>query len=51
MKGLFNKPITYGGLIKVTLIGTVVSFVFAVIEFVWLGIIELPFCKKTEKDD
>ena len=51
MKGLFSKPITYGGWIKMTLIGTLISFVIMIAEFVWLGIIELPFKKKTNKDD
>ena len=51
MKGLFSKPITYGGWIKMSLIGTVISMVIMVVEFVWLGIIELPFKKKTKKDD
>ena len=50
MKGLFSKPITYGGWIKMTLIGTLISFVIMIAEFVWLGIIELPFKKKTKKD-
>ena len=47
MKGLFSKPITYGGLIKMTAISAVIM----VAEFIWLGIIELPFKKKTDKDD
>ena len=51
MKGLFSKPITYGGLIKMSLIGTLISFAIIVAEFIWLGIIELPFKKKTKKDD
>ena len=51
MKGLFSKPITYGGWIKMSLIGTVTSMVIMVVEFIWLGIIELPFKKKTKKDD
>ena len=51
MKGLFSKPITYGGLVKMTLIGTAISAVIMVVEFVWLGIIELPFKKKTKKDN
>ena len=51
MKGLFSKPITYGGWIKMTLIGTAISAVIMVAEFIWLGIIELPFKKKTDKDD
>ena len=51
MKGLFSKPITYGGWIKMSLIGTAISVVIMVVEFVWLGIIELPFKKKTEKND
>ena len=51
MKGLFRKPITYGGWIKMSLIGTSMSMVIMVVEFVWLGIIELPFKKKTKKDD
>ena len=51
MKGLFSKPITYDGWVKMTLIGTTISVVIMVIEFVWLGIIELPFKKKTKKDD
>ena len=51
MKGLFSKPITYGGWIKMSLIGTAISMVIMVVEFVWLGIIELPFKKKTKKDD
>ena len=51
MKGLFSKPITYGGWVKMSLIGTLISMVIMVVEFVWLGIIELPFKKKTEKDD
>ena len=51
MKGFFSKPITYGGMVKMTLIGTLISFVIMIVEFVCLGIIELPFKKKTEKDD
>lgn len=51
MKGLFSKPITYGGWIKMSLIGTAFGMVIMVVEFIWSGIIELPFKKKTEKDD
>lgn len=51
MKGLFSKPITYGGWIKMSLIGTAISVVIMVAEFVWLGIIELPFKRKTKKDN
>lgn len=51
MKGLFSKPITYGGWIKMTLIGTLISMVIMVVEFIWLGIISLPFKKKTKKND
>ena len=51
MKGLLRKPITYGGLIKMAFIGTVISAMIMVIEFVCLGIIKLPFKKKTNKDN
>ena len=51
MKGFFSKPITYGGMVKMTLIGTLIPFVIMIVEFVCLGIIELPFKKKTKKDD
>lgn len=51
MKGLFSKPITYGGWVKMTLIGTLISVVIMVIEFIYLRIIELPFKKKTKKND
>ena len=51
MKGLLRKPITYGGWIKMSFIGTLISFVIMIVEFVYLGIIELPFKKKTKKDD
>lgn len=51
MKGLFSKPITYGGWIKMTLIGTAISMVITIAELMWLGIIKLPFKKKTKKND
>lgn len=51
MKGLLSKQITYGGWIKMTLIGTLISIVIMVAEFIWLGILELPFKKKTKKDN
>lgn len=51
MKGLFSKPITYGGWIKMTLIGTLISVVIMAIEFIGLGIIDRPFKKKNQKDD
>lgn len=50
MKRLLNKQITYGGWIKMTLIGTAISVVIMVVEFIWMGIIKLPF-KKTKKND
>jgi hypothetical protein len=50
MKGFLNKQITYGGWIKMTLIGTLISVVFMIVEFIWMRIIKLPF-KKTKKDD
>lgn len=51
MKGLLSKQITYGGWIKMTLIGTAISVVIMAIEFIGLGIIDRPFKKKTKKDD
>lgn len=51
MKGLFSKPITYGGWLKMTLIGSLISMVITVGELMWLGIIKLPFKKKTKKND
>lgn len=51
MKGLLNKNITYGGWIKMTLIGTAIGIVIVIVEFICMGIIKLPFIKKTEKDD
>lgn len=51
MKGLLSKQITYGGWIKMTLIGTLISVVIMVIEFIGLGIIDRPFKKKTKKDN
>lgn len=51
MKGLLSKQITYGGWIKMTLIGTAISVVIMVIEFIGLGIIDHPFKKKNRKDD
>ena len=51
MKGLLSKQITYGGWIKMTLIGTMISLVIMVAEFIWLGILDLPFKKKTKKDN
>lgn len=50
MKGFLNKQITYGGLVKMTLIGTMISVVIMIVEFIWMGIIKLPF-KKTKKND
>lgn len=50
MKGFLNKQITYGGWIKMTLIGTLISVVIMVVEFIWMGIVKLPF-KKTKKND
>ena len=50
MKGFLNKQITYGGWIKMTLIGTLISVVITVVEFIWMGIVKLPF-KKTKKND
>ena len=50
MKGFLNKQITYGGWIKMTLIGTLISVVIMVVEFIWMGIVKLPF-KKTNKND
>lgn len=50
MKGLLKKQITYGGWIKMTLIGTMISVVIMIVEFIWMGFIKLPF-KKTKKDD
>ena len=51
MKGLFSKPITYGGWFKMTLIGSLILMVITVGELMWLGIIKLPFKKKTKKND
>lgn len=51
MKGLLSKQITYGGWIKMTLIGTLISVVIMAIEFIGLGIIDRPFKKKNQKDD
>ena len=51
MKGLLSKQITYGGWIKMTLIGTLISVVIMVVEFIGLGIIDRPFKKKTKKND
>lgn len=51
MKGLFSKPITYGGWIKMTLIGSLISIVITIGELLWLGIIKLPFKKKAKKND
>ena len=51
MKGFLNKQITYGGWIKMTLIGTLISVVIMIVEFIGLGIIELPFKRKTKKDN
>lgn len=51
MKGLLSKQITYGGWIKMTFIGTLISVVIMVIEFIGLGIIDRPFKKKKHKDD
>ncbi len=51
MKGLLSKQITYGGWIKMTLIGTLISVVIMVIEFIGLGIINRTFKKKNHKDD
>lgn len=51
MKGLLKKQITYGGWVKMTLIGTLISMVITVGELMWLGIIKLPFKKKTKKND
>ena len=51
MKGLLSKQITYGGWIKMTLIGTLISVVIMVIEFIGLRIIDRPFKKKTKKDN
>lgn len=51
MKGLLSKQITYGGWIKMTLIGTLISVVIMVVEFIGLGIIDRPFKKKNHKDD
>lgn len=50
MKGFLNKQITHGGWIKMTLIGTMISVVIMIVEFIWMGIIKLPF-KKTNKND
>ena len=50
MKGFLNKQITYGGCIKMALIGTLISVVIMVVEFIWMGIVKLPF-KKTKKND
>lgn len=50
MKGFLSKQITYGGWIKMTLIGTLISVVIMIVEFIWMGLITLPF-KKTKKDD
>ena len=33
-----------------TLIGTLISVVIMVVEFIWMGIVKLPF-KKTKKND
>lgn len=33
-----------------TLIGTLISVVIMVVEFIWMGIVKLPF-KKTNKND
>ena len=51
MKGLLSKQITYGGWIKMTLIGTGISMIIMVIEFICMGIISNPFKKKTKKDN
>jgi hypothetical protein len=51
MKGLLKKQITYGGWIKMTLIGTGISMIIMVIEFICMGIISNPFKKKTKKDN
>jgi hypothetical protein len=51
MKGLLKKQITYGGWIKMTLIGTGISLVIMVLEFIGLGIISNPFKKKTNEDN
>lgn len=51
MKGLFSKPITYRGWFKMTLIGSLISMVIMIVELMWLGIIKLPFKKKTKKND
>ena len=51
MKGLLSKQNTYGGWIKMTLIGTAISVVIMVVEFIGFGIIDRPFKKKSQKDD
>ena len=51
MKGLLSKQITYGGCIKMALIGTAISVVVMAVEFIGLGIIDRPFKKKTKKDN
>ena len=51
MKGFLNKQITYGGLVKMTLIGTMISVVIMIVEFIWMGIIKLPFKKENQKND
>lgn len=51
MKGFLNKQITYGGWIKMTSIGTLISVVIMIVEFIWMGIIKLPFKKETNKND
>nr|DAV88113.1 MAG TPA: Cytochrome c oxidase polypeptide [Caudoviricetes sp.] len=51
MKGLLKKQITYGGWVKMTLIGTGISMIIMVIEFICMGIISNPFKKKTKKDN
>ena len=51
MKGLLSKQITYGGWIKMTLIGTLISVVIMEVEFIGLGFFDRPFKKKNHKDD
>lgn len=51
MKGLLKKQITYGGWVKMTLIGTGISMIIMVIEFICMAIISNPFKKKTKKDN